>query len=203
MMYLSQLTLDPGQRQARRDLANRYDLHRTLCRAFDAPQDARPLWRLELLRPGEPPRLLVQSRTTPDWARVAAEHPGYLADHGGKPLDLAAQLTSGQRLRFRLEANPTVTRDGKRHGLWREEDQLAWLNRQAARGGFAVEAAVVTREERLALRKPGQPRPIVLHAVLFDGRLVVADPALLAAALDSGLGHGKALGLGLLSLGRG
>lgn len=202
-MYLSQLTLDPGQPQARRDLANRYDLHRTLCRAFDEPADARPLWRLELLRPGEPPRLLVQSRAAPDWARLHAAHPGYLADARSKPLDLAGHLAPGLRLRFRLEANPTVTRAGKRHGLRREDEQLAWLQRQAARGGFAVEAAVVTREERLALRKPGQPRPIVLHAVTYDGRLVVADPDPLAAALDTGLGHGKALGLGLLSLGRG
>lgn len=202
-MYLSQLTLDPGQPQARRDLANRYELHRTLCRAFAAPGDARPLWRLELLRPGEAPRLLVQSHAAPDWSRLAAEHPGYLADRRAKPLDLADHLAPGQRLRFRLEANPTVTRDGKRHGLWREAEQLDWLGRQAARGGFALDAAVVTREERLALRKPGQPRPIVLHAVTFDGRLTVADPAALAAALDGGLGHGKALGLGLLSLGRG
>ncbi len=84
-----------------------------------------------------------------------------------------------------------------------EEEQLAWLARQADRAGVAIDAAVVTREERLALRKPGQPRPIVLHAVTYDGRLVVADPDRLVAALDAGLGHGKALGLGLLSLGRG
>lgn len=202
-MYLSQLTLDPGHRQARRDLANRYELHRTLCRAFDAPQEAHPLWRLELLRPDEAPRLLVQSRAAPDWGRLADQYPGYLADHRAKPLDLLDTLAVGQRLRFRLEANPTVTRDGKRHGLWREAEQLAWLDRQAARGGFVADAVVVTREERLALRKPGQPRPIVLHAVTFEGRLTVADPAPLAAALDGGLGHGKALGLGLLSLGRG
>jgi CRISPR system Cascade subunit CasE len=202
-MYLSQLTLDPGQPQARRDLANRYELHRTLCRAFDAPASARPLWRLELLRPGEPPRLLVQSRAAPDWARLHAEYPGYLADARSKPLALADQLAPDLRLRFRLEANPTVTRAGKRHGLWREADQLDWLQRQAERAGVALDAAVVTREERLTLRKPGQPRPIVLHAVTYDGRLVVAEPARLAAALDTGLGHGKALGLGLLSLGRG
>ncbi len=203
-MYLSQLTLDPGHPQARRDLANRYDLHRTLRRACAAPGDtspegepAHPLWRLELLRPGEAPRLLVQSRAAPDWGRLADQYPGYLADHRAKALDLADRLAPGQRLRFRLEANPTVTRDGKRHGLRREEDQLAWLDRQAERGGFRAEAAVVIREERLALRKPGQPRPIVLHAVLFEGRLTVTDPARLAAALDTGLGHGKALGLGL------
>lgn len=202
-MYLSRLTLDLGSGQARRDLANRYDLHATLCWAFDDQQAARPLWRAELARPGEPPQLLVQSLGPPAWGRIAARHAGYFAAHDCKELDLAGQLRAGQRLRFRLEANPTVTRDGKRHGLVREEEQLAWLDRQGERGGFAVAAAVVSRADRLVLRKRDPARRITLQAVLFDGYLVVRDPAALGEALLRGIGHGKALGLGLLSLGRG
>jgi CRISPR system Cascade subunit CasE len=191
------------QPQARRDLANRYDLHRTLCWAFAAPREAHPLWRLELTRPGEPPRLLVQSLAAPAWEEVAGRHRGYFLNHQTKPLDLRGRLVTDQRLRFRLEANPTVTRDGKRHGLWRLEDQMGWLARQAERGGFAVESAVVTRQERLALRKHDQARGIVLYSVLFDGYLRVRDAGRLVQALADGIGHGKALGLGLLSLGGG
>mgnify|MGYP002136949035 FL=1 len=33
-MFLSKLILNPKSREARRDLANPYDLHRTLARAF-------------------------------------------------------------------------------------------------------------------------------------------------------------------------
>lgn len=202
-MYLSQLVLDPRHRQVRRDLANRYDLHATLCWSFGEDRQAHPLWRVELSRPDEPPRLLVQSLAEPDWGRLAERHRGYFMESRWKPLALPGRLVAGQRLRFRLEANPTVTRAGKRHGLWRLDEQLAWLHRQGERGGFAVEGAVVTRADRLALRKPGQARPIVLYAVLFDGYLLVNDPDQLSQALARGLGHGKALGLGLLSLGWG
>ena len=124
-MYLSQLVLDPRHRQARRDLANRYDLHATLCWSFADPRQARPLWRMELTRPGEPPCVLVQSLERPSWERLAERHRGYFIDHRCKALTLPERLAPDQRLRFRLEANPTVTRAGKRHGLWRLDEQLA------------------------------------------------------------------------------
>lgn len=200
-MYLSQLVLDPRHGQARRDLANRYDLHATLCWSFAEPRQAHPLWRMELGRPSEPPRVLVQSLAPPEWGRIAERHPGYFVDYRSKPLTLTGRLADGQRLRFRLEANPTVTRAGKRHGLWRLDEQLAWLDRQGEKGGFAVGSAVVTREDRLALRKHDQSRRIILYAVLFEGTLLVRDPERLGDMLTRGIGHGKALGLGLLSLG--
>ncbi len=208
-MYLSRLTLDTRSGQARRDLANRYDLHATLCWAFEDHAQAHPLWRMELTRPGEPPCLLVQSLAVPDWGRLAGRHAGYFLAHQSKALDLSDGLRAGQRLRFRLEANPTVTRDGKRHGLQREEEQLAWLDRQGQpnqqgdRGGFAVESAVVTRQDRLVLQKHDRRQRITLYAALFDGYLVVRDPQTFEQTLRAGIGHGKSLGLGLLSIGSG
>lgn len=201
MIYLSQLTLDTRQRQVRFDLANRYDLHATLCWSFADPRQAHPLWRVELGRPGEPPRVLVQSAEPPAWERIAERHRGYFIDYRSKPLTLIERLAERQRLRFRLEANPTVTRAGKRHGLWRLEEQLAWLDRQGAKGGFAVESAVVTREDRLALRKHDRSQRIILYTVLFEGFLLVRDSEQLGHTLARGIGHGKAMGLGLLSLG--
>ncbi len=208
-MYLSRLTLDTQSGQVRRDLANRYDLHATLCWAFEDHDQAHPLWLMELTRPGEAPCLLVQSLAAPDWGRLAGRHAGYFLAHESKELDLSKGLRAGQRLRFRLEANPTVTREGKRHGLWQEEEQLAWLNRQGQqnqqgdRGGFAVESVVVTRQDRLVLQKHNRVQRIILYAVLFDGYLAVRDPVLFGQAIRTGIGHGKALGLGLLSLGPG
>ena len=47
-MYMSKLVLDPRHLQARRDLANAYEMHRTLSRVFAPSPDASParfLWR--------------------------------------------------------------------------------------------------------------------------------------------------------------
>src|SRR3954471_7143159 len=133
MMYLSCLDLapDPTSRGAQRWLANPYRIHQRLCLAFDEP--GRMLFRLE-----ERPRLrlLVQSPGRPDWARAFADFPAILA---GPPdsKEYEPRVAAGRRLRFLLRANPTVKRDGHRHGLFREEDQRSWLDRKGQSGGFA------------------------------------------------------------------
>jgi CRISPR system Cascade subunit CasE len=199
-VYLSKLVLDPRHPMARRDLANPYELHATLSVALDDPQAARPLWRLEQRRP---PVALVQTITRPDFSRVTSRdgYTGYfLAPPESKAFLLPERLAEGQVLRFRLEANPTVTRAGKRHGLRRAENQLAWLDRQAAAAGVDVLGATVSRVERRSFQKHGGQGRIVLLAVCFDGYLRVRNPEHLRGALARGVGHGKAMGLGLLSV---
>lgn len=50
-MFLHRIHLDPRCREARRDLADPYQLHSTLCRAFSKPDTKCPesefLWRQE------------------------------------------------------------------------------------------------------------------------------------------------------------
>lgn len=41
---------------------------------------------------------------------------------------------------------------------------------------------------------------IRIDSVLYDGVLTVVDPDTLGAALQTGIGHGKVMGLGLLSV---
>ncbi|MEX8518938.1 MAG: type I-E CRISPR-associated protein Cas6/Cse3/CasE [Leptothrix sp. (in: b-proteobacteria)] len=201
-MYLSRLRLNPADPRARRDLADAYEMHRTLARVYapDAEQPpARFLWRQERNANGWPDgTVLVQAASPGRWTELDAL-PGYLQTlEADKPVDLAALVQLGRRYRFRLQANPTVTREGKRHGLVREEEQLDWLSRQGQRAGFEVLAAVRGASERLSARQ-GRQR-MTVQSVWFDGVLHVTDPDALRAVLTQGLGHAKALGLGLLSL---
>lgn len=202
-MYLSRLRLDPTDPHARRDLADAYEMHRTLARAYapDAEQPpARFLWRQERNAAGWPDgTVLVQAAQPGLWNVLQAAMPGYLQSiEADKEVDLATLVQAGRRYRFRLQANPTVTREGKRHGLLKEEDQLDWLNRQGQRQGFEVLAAVRGASDRLSARQKG--KRITVHSVLFDGMLQASDADALRGALTQGLGHAKALGLGLLSL---
>jgi CRISPR system Cascade subunit CasE len=201
-MYLTKLLLDPQSAEARRDLANPYDMHRTLCRVYAEHEQATPhrfLWRLE------PPRtldelttVLVQSAHRGSWDVLQAL-PGYLAMlHADKKVDLPHWLVEGRHYHFRLLANPTVTRAGKRYGLCTEEEQLAWLERQADKNGFELRSALRTLNERRVARKGSQR--LTVQAARFDGVLCVRDVAKTQAALTAGIGHAKALGLGLLSI---
>lgn len=220
-MLLHRIHLDPRCREARRDLSDLYQLHATLCRAFSAPDRRCPagefLWRLEPESDSAGyPRVLVQSRTIPDWVGVGVR--GWLAK-ADPAVDLMVRLQlnslgAGQRFRFRLRANPCVTRNGKRLGLLRLKDQESWLERKGQLHGFSLPQLAsfglseslqertdvrVSQEQMLRGNQHGG-NAIRIYSVLYDGILSVTEPDKFRKALQTGIGHGKSMGLGLLSV---
>lgn len=205
-MFLSKLTLDPRHPQARRDLSDAYEMHRTLARAFASDAETAParfLWRLERRADYQPSSVvLVQAAQPADWSALEA-FPGYADEiHANKAVDLESLIQPGARYRFRLLANPTVTREGKRYGLMREDEQLAWIVRQGERHGFSVLGCVRGVDERLQVRQGRGGNRITLHTAMFEGLLQADAPESMRQGLLNGFGHGKAMGLGLLSLAR-
>jgi CRISPR system Cascade subunit CasE len=95
-----------------------------------------------------------------------------------------------------------VTRNGKRYGLTREDEQLAWIARQGERHGFSVLGCVRGGCERLQVRQGRRGNRITLYTALFEGLLQADAPETLRHGLLNGFGHGKAMGLGMLSLAR-
>jgi len=204
-MYLSRLILNPRNRQVQRELADPYQLHRTIMAAFptELPDDERVLFRLDDDR--GPLCLLVQSQHRPDWSHLGdpALH-AYLQPNLHNPAVKAFEprLTPGLVLAFRLRANPTVKRDGKRRGLYRAEEQRNWLARKAEAAGFRPLHAQMRHEgqQRTYIKRKGNTHRVELLAVRYDGILTVQDPDHLYAALRDGIGPAKGLGFGLLSL---
>ncbi len=100
-------------------------------------------------------------------------------------------------------SQPTITHAGKTFRLVAgRQDQLAWLRRQGERHGFAVHGSVRGATERLQVRQGNSTRRITLDAALFEGQFEATEAELLRRALLNGLGHGKAMGLGMLSVAR-
>jgi CRISPR system Cascade subunit CasE len=220
-MFLHRIHLDLRCREARRDLSDPYQLHSTLCRAFSVPDKKCPegefLWRLEPeTDPTGYPRILVQSRTIPDWTGIGVK--GWLAE-SDPAIDLKGRLKldslkAGQRFRFRLRANPCVTRNGKRLGLLRLEEQEAWIARKGQQHGFSLpqlpffdlsessqeRVNVRVSQEQMLRGSQHSGNTVRVFSVLYDGILTVTDPDRFREALQTGIGHGKAVGLGLLSV---
>lgn len=211
-LYLSRLVLNPASRQVRRDLADPYELHRTVMRAFAGRREvAGVLHRLETTT-DDRLVLLVQSAEAPDWSALAVgdyllpDDPAAALDNPAvKPFDPAPAV--GRVLRFRLRANPTVKkkRDGRlsnRVPLLRAEEQEAWLARQADRHGFALLRLALADEqtERGRVASQGPAQTMQVFSVQFDGLLRVTDETRLAAALREGIGPARAFGCGLLSV---
>ena len=223
-MYLSRLTLNPRNRRVQREIADPYQMHRSLMNAFPddlEPDEERVLFRLETHPPSASLRtgrtgaltLLVQSLTLPDWSWLAEPNArGYLLPVGEPNPAVKSfhlDLAPDQVLAFRLRANPTVKRkfesgDHKRVGLYGEEEQIAWLKRKGEQGGFRLLSARTGGQDVVDsyVRRNDQRHKLHLLAVQFDGLLQVTDPGRLRQTVRQGIGSGKGFGFGLLSLAR-
>jgi len=208
-MYLSRLILNPRSRRVQREIAQPYQMHRTLMNAF--PDDLgsgqeRALYRLE--QPGRDRQLvlLVQSRMSPDWSFLTRPEardyllPAITPNPAVK--EFRPSLSAGQSLAFRLLANPTVKRrfpngDHKRVGIYDAEEQLAWLQRKGKQGGFELLSANLSNQGMVRStirRNGGETHALKLLAVRFDGVLRVTDAEALSETVGRGIGSGRDLG---------
>jgi len=202
-MYLSRLTLNARHNRTRSELDHPYELHRTICQAWENPKEARILSRPDQDKPGLV-TVIVQSLTKPDWLRLKVPEDYLQEVDGPKRMDLQG-LKQGQRLRFRLRCRPSKrigARDkddvGKRKGLTTKDEILEWLHRKAGINGFEVREVAFDRIYWYDSKRGIQDKP--LGAVVFDGILVVTDPDNLREAVRNGIGTQKAFGFGLLSI---
>lgn len=214
MTSLSMLTLNLRDLNVLRDLADPYEMHRTVMRAFpeadsgSARERFQVLYRLEVSRSSA--ALLVQSNAEPDWKRLPS---GVVLDSRVKAIDkLLAACDEGRRLRFRLVANPIKNIGASKGDAGRsrrvplvgEEAQIDWLDRRAALSGFrlvdAAGAIQVQKQPDVVARPQRRREAIRIVPVRFDGRLEITDAEKFQSVTRSGIGRGKAFGCGLLSL---
>ena len=204
-MYLSKIHIPWHQAQ------NSYQLHQALWRLFPNCEHAERdfLFRVEQLQKGTGAQVLMQSAIPP---QSSEQSPVLLALR-----EYSLNMQNGQRLRFRLRANPiktikdsskgTVEKKGKiftktvRVPLLHEEQQQAWLERKLQ--NFAqLEMLIVQPEPVLYFRKPKEGRSGKIQTVMFDGVLTVTDAEDFNNQIMKGIGPAKAFGCGLLSLAR-
>lgn len=159
-LYLSRLLLNSCSRRVMSELAQPYEMHRTLMHAFPeiaggAQYDVRDtlgvLFRADPDPPGDAVKVYVQSYIQPDWSFLdnlddylytRSDSPGYESKN---ILTACGRIKNDQVFRFLLRANPTkrVAKDGdpmkgKRVELRREEEQIDWLIRKGQGTGKGV-----------------------------------------------------------------
>ncbi|MCK9622388.1 MAG: type I-E CRISPR-associated protein Cas6/Cse3/CasE [Methylobacter sp.] len=204
-MYLSKIHIPWQQAQ------NPYQLHQALWRLFPGLEDADRefLFRVEQLQKGMGAQVLMQSAIQP---QSGEQSPALLAQR-----EYVLNVQNGQRLRFRLRANPiktikdsskgSVEKKGKtftktvRVPLLHEEQQQAWLERKLQ--AFAqLDTLIVQPEPVLYFRKNKEGRSGKIQTVMFDGVLTITDAEAFSNQITQGIGPAKAFGCGLLSLAR-
>lgn len=231
-MYLSRIRIDLNglSREALFDVmqGSAYGAHQLLWQAFPDHQGIRPfLFRQEMEEDagqGKPPKGLPLFYVLSD--REPSAIPG-LFDIQCKPF--APELREGDRLAFRLRANPTVAKrvEEARRSLRsdvlmaakkpfppgrRTSDECVqamdraardWLQTRGESLGFHLPAPPEVGVYRQhALKKPGRRDAIQYSSVDYEGLLEVTDPGCFVETLAHGIGRAKAFGCGLMLIRR-
>ncbi|HXG84294.1 MAG TPA: type I-E CRISPR-associated protein Cas6/Cse3/CasE [Pyrinomonadaceae bacterium] len=239
-IYLTKMTLNTESRAVWNDLGNLQQLHKTISKAFPVIENREHLahheretprnkfnllHRLDFDRRSGKAVLLVQSAISPNW--------DFLADNYADEIkckevsEQYAAIFNGQRLLFRLHANPTK-RIGKSDGraadkfkqyekganrrrveLRTDDEKIEWLKRKGLDAGFRL-ANVRIKETvanvatvaggKIKSRRNDSDKPMTFGAVTFEGILEVTNAEKIRESLKQGIGTGKAYGFGLLSV---
>lgn len=186
---------------------NPYEIHRALWRLFPKDEEAS---RDFLFRIGPADwthaEILLQSETKPEQLDANVKIQACK--------DYQLSLSSGQRLRFLLIANPIKTihdeagrktADGEtkkcRVPLIREEDQRLWIERKF-QDSASFEKLTIDPMPLLRFYKKKEERAGKIQPVSFQGVLNVKNAEGIEDLIKKGIGPAKAFGCGLLSLAR-
>lgn len=222
-MFLSRITLDhkADALAVAQILRDEYRLHQSIWSLFtDHPDRERDfLYRLEH---AQNTQIYALSDREP-----AGDTPWRIETRIFDPA-----LKRGEGLRFRLRANPVVSRKGgdgksRRHdvvmdlkkqsrspqhvgngnGTVQQRDLIqeagfAWLARKAEASGFEVQPHQVACESYTQHRLNKKGREVRLSSIDFQGLITVTDPDLFREAVFRGIGPAKGFGMGLMLLRR-
>ncbi|XKE45299.1 type I-E CRISPR-associated protein Cas6/Cse3/CasE [Halomonas organivorans] len=229
-MYLSRVRVDLNglSRGALFDIMDgrAYAAHQLLWQLFPEHQGARPfLFRQEMeeAEEGGAPRGLPLFYVLSDREPVPIAG---LLEVQCKPFSPA--LEDGERLAFRLRANPTVAKsvagqrgrradvlmaakypfeaggERKSQACVEAMDAAAreWLEARAESWGFRLPMLPEVGAYRQHALSKDKGRPIRFSSVDYEGLLEVTDPGRLIEAMAQGVGRAKAFGCGLLLIRR-
>lgn len=212
-MNLSKLTLNLRCSQVRAEIAKPYEMHRSLLKAFTQNGNLaqnRILFRIESPEQNNISAgidVLVQSQNLePDWNNLTVKENYFLIAPQTKKVNITT-LPKGL-YKFKLVANPTIKRNGKRFGLYKEEEQIQWFKRNGLQHGFepvflnCSDFTIGSKSKTFKMKDEILKSEIYHYGVSFQGILRVSDSDKIIKALQSGIGSAKAFGFGLLTIAR-
>lgn len=204
-MYLTKIDLQPQMRAIRRALTDCQQMHRLVNGLYQTSRkDSDILYRLRI---GQNTAAIYLYSSSP--INRTALIPGMIFAGERDLSDWLQAFCEGQVWHFDLLAAPMkkISFDGHKNSRRRilrdQAERLEWLSRKAMQFGFMV----VDAEEKENIHMTGdhpekQGGKMHLDAYRYEGLLQIKDRDLFSHAITSGIGSGKAYGLGMLLLKR-
>lgn len=207
-MYLSRITLNLRSRETMKALVFPSKFHGAIESSFQGERK-RNLWRIDEICGNQ--YLLLLSHDVPDLVNFTKQF-GYPEEFETKDYTpLLERIKNGGRWRFRLTANPTISKSraangerGKICAHITEQYQSKWLLDRAPANGFFLDedSFLVTQSKWYRFYKKQHDRnfPVSILSVTYEGILTVRDEELFQRKLCEGIGREKAYGNGLITV---
>ena len=203
-MYLSRLKLDISKRKTMLAMASPNLFHGAVENSFPCSRK-RNLWRIDTLR--GVPYLLILSHERPDLREAACQF-GFIApDIDAEIKDYEPFLESienNSRWHFRLTANPVKSlankSRGEIHAHITNHYQKQWLLERSEKNGFLLREDEFDVVHSQWLSFPKGKNRVTIFSAVYEGALTVLEKDLFKNILTSGIGHGKAYGMGLMTI---
>ncbi|MBF0716171.1 type I-E CRISPR-associated protein Cas6/Cse3/CasE [Gemelliphila palaticanis] len=204
-MYLSRVEINTENRQIMRELNNVGAYHNWVERSFPEEIEngirTRKLWRVDKL--GDKKYLLLLSESKPNielLEQYGVKQTGATKNY----INFINQLKTGDKLKFRLVANPTISKfegskvRGKVVPCNSEESQIQYLLKKSVHHGFSLlENEFYILENSSETYKKGK---VELKKVTYEGYLTIENIDIFRETLLRGIGRKKAYGFGMLTV---
>lgn len=205
-MFMTRMALNRRRRGAMKLLTDAHAMHAAIASAFPA-DPGRTLWRVD--RNGDQTLLFIVSSTPPDLTHIVEQAGWPTIEKGWETKSyepFLESLTAGQSVHFRLAANPvrSLAQSGAARGKISPHvgvtNQTRWLVDRSRELGLdlSTQNVLVTTSDTVRLVRDG--KKIGLARAVFEGTTSVSDPESLRTTLCSGIGRGRAFGLGMLTV---
>lgn len=201
-MYISKVILDRRSPSIRQCLSNCQDMHRNIMAMFESSRkEAGVLYRMNLKSSEASAYVLSQKKP-----KTVLPHGMELI--GTKEISpLLETFDNGTCFEFDLLAAPTKKvsienrKNSRRRMLQTEDERLRWLNSKAANGGFIINSIQECgRETFYGTHNTENGGKMIIEAIHFQGSLCIEDREKFIRTYKTGIGPGKAYGLGMLLL---
>ena len=204
-MYLSKIEMSLSEPSVRAALRDAQKMHQLASGLFQLPrQKAELLYRVQT--DGNKVALYSYAAQAIDRGRIL---PGMFLAGERELNDWLASMEKGQLWNFDLLTMPFKkvsdgeSRNSRRRVLRTQEERLNWLARKAEQNGFSIlNVQEFPGEKASALHTEGKGGRLYLDAFQYTGTLQIVDVERFREAVRSGIGPGKAYGMGMLLLKR-
>lgn len=199
-MYLSKIELTEKKRKTLMALRNPNLIHGAISSNYP---DIKILWRIDQV--GKARNLLLLSEEKVDFTPILQQFGKNSTQIQTVDIsNLMDQFKEGSKWRFRIKANPVYRTKNKKTNrksychYMNDKDRISWLEKRSEKNGFTIDHVIIRDTNHIRFQRNKQM--VSLASATYDGILTVSNPELFKNTVKNGIGHGKAYGMGMLSL---